>query len=121
VGDIPYRQLVVWKEAHAFALQVYRSTEIFPKYELYGVTSQLRRAALSVPTNVVEGYARRSSKECRRFFDISVASLAEAGYLIEFARDLGYFRPETADHLFAQQGRVGYLLHRFLLSSASHR
>lgn len=112
-----HHKLIVWQEAHKFALAVYRASDAFPKHELYGITSQLRRAATSVPTNIVEGYARQSSKECLRFFNIGDGSLAESGYLVELARDLGYLDELSADKLLQQRSKVGYLLHRFQTAS----
>ena len=76
----------VWQRADALALEVYRATQDFPREELYGITAQLRRAALSVPTNIVEGYARRGDKELARFIDIALGSLAE---LEAWAAELG--------------------------------
>lgn len=86
----PYERLIAWQRAHAFALEVHRATAQWPKEERYGLTSQVRRAAFSSAVNIVEGCARRGRREFRRFLDISYASLAEAGYILLLARDLGY-------------------------------
>src|SRR3989449_4303389 len=83
----PFERLEAWKVSHELALAVYRATESFPRQELYGLTSQARGAALSIPTNVVEGSAKRGPAEFRRFLDISLGSLAELAYLLIFARD----------------------------------
>lgn len=72
-----WKKLEVWQLADEFARGVYRVTAGFPREELYGITSQLRRAALSVPTNIVEGYSRRGDRELVRFLDIALGSLAE--------------------------------------------
>ncbi len=85
-----YRNLIVWQKAHLLALSIYKITEKFPKDEKYGLTLQIRRAALSVPANIVEGYNRKSKKEFVHFIDISFGSLAEIEYLLEFSLDLGY-------------------------------
>ena len=85
-----YRNLIVWQKAHLLALSIYKITKKFPKDEKYGLTLQIRRAALSVPANIVEGYNRKSKKEFARFIDISFGSLAETEYLLEFSLDLGY-------------------------------
>jgi four helix bundle protein len=89
-----YRDLNVWQKADELALESYKLTKKFPKDELYGITSQLRRAVLSVPTNIVEGYARKGDKELARFVNISLGSLAEVEYLLSFSRKLGYFTDE---------------------------
>lgn len=90
-----YKDLIVWQKADVFAHQVYLKTRSFPKDELFGITSQIRRAALSVPTNIVEGYARKGDKELARFLNISIGSLAETEYLLGFANRLGYI--DTTD------------------------
>ena len=80
-----YKKLIVWQKADVLAYQVYIETKDFPKEEIYGVTSQLRRAALSVPTNIVEGYGRQGKKELRWFINIALGSLAETEYLLDFS------------------------------------
>ena len=90
MSDDRWKNLEVWQLADAFAREVYVATENFPKEEMYGVTSQLRRAALSVPTNIVEGYSRRGDRELARFTDIALGSLAESKYLLHFSSGLGY-------------------------------
>lgn len=83
-----YRKLEVWQLADSLALGVYRATKSFPNEEIYGITSQLRRAALPIPTNIVEGYARRGDRELARFVDIALGSLAETRYLLSFCAKL---------------------------------
>jgi four helix bundle protein len=85
-----YKTLIVWQKADELALKVYKLTETFPKKETFGITSQIRRAVLSVPTNIVEGYSRRTKNEFSRFIDIARGSLAETEYLLEFSNALGY-------------------------------
>ncbi len=92
-----YKTLIVWQKANELALKVYKLSEDFPKYEIFGITSQIRRAALSVPLNIVEGYGRRSKAELSRFIDISRGSLAETQYLLEFSRELGYIKTSVTD------------------------
>ncbi|MDD5544826.1 MAG: four helix bundle protein [Acidobacteriia bacterium] len=108
-----YRNLRVWQKAHALALEVYKLTRSFPRDELYGVSSQLRRAVLSVPTNLVEGYARRGDKELARFVNISLGSLAEVEYLLEFSRALGYLNQKDFERIEASRDEVGKLLWAF--------
>src|SRR5215470_7007719 len=85
-----FTDLRVWQKGHAFVLQVYRLTKNFPAEERYGLTSQLRRAALSVPTNIAEGSKRQTNAEYARFLNIAEGSLAESEYLLMVSRDLGY-------------------------------
>ena len=94
-----YRKLIAWQKAHALALRIYKISDSFPSREIYGLTSQLRSAALSVPTNIVEGYSRTSQKEFKHFLDIALGSNAEATYLVEFAKDIGYLSTDDASDL----------------------
>gem|GEM_PF-542463 len=112
----PYRQLVAWHAAHAYALQMYAMTESFPTHERYALTSQLRRAAVSVPTNMVEGYAKHSPKELLRYLDIAAGSLTETEYLLELARDLGYFNQAEYDQIEETRSKAAFLLWKFTLS-----
>jgi four helix bundle protein len=85
-----FRDLVVWQRAHAFVLAVYRISEGFPSSERFGLTSQLRRAAASVPANIVEGYRRRTSPDKLRFYNTAQASADECLYHLILAHDLGF-------------------------------
>jgi len=85
-----YKKLKAWEKCDKLANKVYETTVIFPKEEIYALTSQLRRASLSAPTNIVAGYSRNSKKEFHKFLTIALASLAETGYLLEFAQAQGY-------------------------------
>jgi four helix bundle protein len=85
-----FQDLVVWKKAHDFVLGVYVFTRSFPKEELYGLTSQLRRAAVSVPANIAEGFKKVSKADKARFFNIAQGSLEESKYYLILARDLEY-------------------------------
>ena len=95
-----FTELKVWQRGHALVLNVYRMTVAFPNVERYGLISQLRRAALSVPTNIAEGSKRLSRQEYARFLNIAEASLAETEYLLIVSRDLGYITtPQAAASL----------------------
>lgn len=85
-----FKELTVWQKAHQFVLAAYKFTRSFPEDEKYGLTSQLRRAAASVPANIAEGFTRRGRSGQARFFNISQASLQEAHYYLILAQDLGY-------------------------------
>jgi len=98
-----YTKLQVFHETDKLALEIYLLTKGFPKEELFGITSQLRRASLSVPTNIVEGSQRNSTNDYLHFLSISLGSLAEVGYLVSFATRLGYINPAEAEKIYAQQ------------------
>jgi four helix bundle protein len=85
-----FEDLIVWQKAHQFVLAVYRFTESFPKAELYGLTSQLRRAAVSVPANIAEGFKKKGRADKARFMNIAQGSLEESRYYLILSRDLGY-------------------------------
>jgi four helix bundle protein len=108
-----YKKLIVWQKADELAFEVYKATERFPKSEFLGITSQLRRAALSVPMNIVEGYGRKSNAELSRFIDISLGSLAECEYLLEFSERLGYLANNEAARLYELASNVSKLLWKF--------
>ena len=85
-----YQSLEMWQRAHEWVLGVYRVSRGFPRSEVYGLISQLRRAAASVPMNMAEGYGRRGNADKLRFYNIAEASLNEADYQLLLAHDLGY-------------------------------
>jgi four helix bundle protein len=105
----PYEKLHAWHECHELALAVYRATKRFPVEERFGLTSQTRRAAFSAAVNIVEGSARRSTKEFRRFLDISLSSLSEVGYALRFAREAGLLADEEWSALNDRQSRARFL------------
>jgi four helix bundle protein len=85
-----FEDLIVWQKAHQFVLEIYRYTEQFPKKEIYGLTSQLRRAAVSIPANVAEGFRKKSRVDKARFFNIAEGSSDEWLYYLILSHDLGY-------------------------------
>jgi four helix bundle protein len=85
-----FEQLIVWQKAHQFVLGVYRFTENFPRSETYGLTSQLRRAAVSIPANIAEGFKKRGRADKVRFMNIAQGSLEECRYYLILAKDLNY-------------------------------
>lgn len=90
----PYERLKAWSACHDFVLGVYRATSKWPREEMYGLTAQVRRSALSAAVNLAEGSMRRGSREFRRFLDVSLGSLAEVSYTLKLATDLGYLPKE---------------------------
>ena len=111
-----YRKLIVRQKADELAYQVYLSTKDFPKEEVYGMTSQIRRAVFSVPTNIVEGYGRQGRKELKQFINIALGSLAETEYSLSFANRLGYLKQECYQKLESLRQEVGNLLWKFYQS-----
>jgi four helix bundle protein len=94
-----HRKLKAWHLADALALTVYRATLTFAKAELFGLTAQMRRGAVSVASNIVEGSARRSEADYLRFLDMAFAAARELQYHVSLAQRLGYLKPELAEEL----------------------
>ena len=109
-----YRNLEVWKQAHLIVLDVYRLTGTYPKEELYGLVSQTRRAASSVPTNIAEGCGRGSDADFGRFLQIALGSATELDYHLLLAHDLGYGDTQTLNALSLKLDRVRKMLNAFL-------
>ena len=89
-----YEDLEIYKESYKLALEVYKLTKNFPKDELYGLTSQIRRASTSITLNIVEGYGRLSKEDFKRFLKISLGSTNETKTLLKFSKDLNYINDE---------------------------
>ena len=106
-----FTDLKVWQRSHALVLEVYRLTSDFPREERYGMTSQLRRAAASVPTNIAEGSKRRGAQEYARFLNIAEGSLAETEYLTILSRDLTYLTGDAARGPLKEIGEIARMLH----------
>jgi four helix bundle protein len=102
-----FTDLTVWQKAHAFVLSIYCLSAGFPKNEIYGLTSQLRRAAVSIPANIAEGFKKRSSADKVRFMNIAQGSLEECRYYLILTRDLEYANTER---LLLELDEVGRLL-----------
>jgi len=107
-----FRKLIVWQRAHGLALAIYKASEKFPKHEMFGLTSQVRRSAVSVGANIAEGYALGTAPNYLRHLNISVGSLAETESHIEIAHDLEYLSDVTYENLTEKAREVGYLLSR---------
>lgn len=103
-------KLIVWQKSHELVLKIYKITENFPKEELFGLTSQIRRAAVSIPSNIVEGKARGSNNEYNRFLLIARGSLEEVKYQLLLARDLKYISDEKYNSTLELAKDVGRLL-----------
>lgn len=106
-----YRDLKVSQRSHAVVLQLYRLTGSFPAEERYGIVSQLRRAAVSVPTNIAEGSKRRSKAEFAHFLNVAEGSLAEAEYLVQLSGDLGYLTHDVVGTVLPEIDEVARMLY----------
>jgi four helix bundle protein len=111
-----YRQLIVWQVADDLVFQVYQVTKDFPGSELYGMVSQLRRAAVSIPCNIVEGAGRQGKNETRHFVNIALGSFAETEYLLQLSHRLGYLNEKQLAGLATLTSRLGALLWKFFKS-----
>ena len=109
-----YKELRVWKHAHQLTLDVYRVTKSFPAEERYGLTSQLRRATSSIPTNIAEGSGRGSNADFCRFLWIAMGSAAETDYELVLARDLGYLSPDDYDTFAEALASIKRMLNAFI-------
>jgi four helix bundle protein len=105
-----FKELKVWRKAHVMTLAVYEATRAFPREELYGLTSQLRRSAASIGANIAEGCGRRSDGEMCRFLQIARGSASEIEYHILLARDLQYFREEQFRELSCEADELQRML-----------
>ena len=94
-----FRKLQIWERSHGIALETYEITRGFPKEEIYGLTSQMRRASISIPTNIAEGCGRDSNADFLRFLYISMGSASELEYLLELAKDLNYLDHDNFESL----------------------
>jgi four helix bundle protein len=109
-----FQDLQVWKKAHQLVLDVYRMTKAFPDDERYGLVSQMRRAAVSVPANIAEGFKRRGQADKTRFYNIAEASLEEVKYYLILSHDLGYTSENEA--LMTEAETVSRMLYRLIQS-----
>jgi four helix bundle protein len=105
-----YRDLAVWQKAMDFAEQVYLTTENFPKSEIYGLTNQVRRASISVASNIAEGSARKSTLDFMRFIKIALGSLVEAETQIILASKLKYINEDAEQNLLSMSDVIGKML-----------
>src|SRR5437899_12857294 len=112
-----YERLEAWQAAHQLVLLTYRVTKSFPRHELYGLTSQARRAAFSAAANIAEGSTKRGPREFRRYLDISIGSLSELSYTLRLAWKLGFLSDgdwKTLDGLRAPASRLTWKLYASL-------
>ena len=105
-----FRDILVWQKSHLLVQEIYRITKLFPMEERYNLTSQMRRAAYSVPCNIVEGFRRNGKTEGLRFYNIAAASLEELKYQTLLSLDLGYFHREKYLQLERQEEELSKML-----------
>lgn len=113
-----YRDLIVYQKGYRLTLEVYRVTRKFPKEELFGLVSQMRRSAVSIPCNIAEGYRRNHRKEYVQFLHISLGSCGELETLISLSRDLNMVENDDLADLYSLQDEISRLL-RGLINSLS--
>ena len=114
-----FRDLVVWQKAHEFVLAAYRLTESFPDREKFGLSHQLRRAAVSIPANIAEGFGKRSQAEKARFLNIKEGSLEECRYYLILTDDLGYGETDSLTLMLQEVSRLLNAYARAILASGS--
>lgn len=108
-----YEELHFWQQSRALAILVYKKTENFPDSEKFGLTSQIRRSAVSVPSNIAEGAARLSNKEFIRFMNISMGSLCELSTQIDIAKEVGYMNEQDFEFLRKEVISITKMMSRF--------
>jgi four helix bundle protein len=115
-----YRDLAVWQRAMDLAKNIYRATAHFPNEERFGLVNQMRRAAVSIPSNIAEGHARSGAREFQRFVSIALGSVAELETQVILSTDLGYLENQTKEDLLLQLDTVGKMLRGLHKSLAAH-
>jgi four helix bundle protein len=116
-----FTDLVAWQKARDFAVEIYRTTEKFPRSEIYGLSSQLRRAAISVSSNIAEGFSRNTSNDKNHFYAIAKGSLSEIESQLLIARELGYANIENLNDTMGKKVELGKLLSGLIKSSQNRR
>ena len=111
-----FEDLEVWGKSHLFVLEIYKISKEFPNSELFGLTSQLRRSAVSIPNNIAEGSGRSTTKDYLHFLIQSRGSLYESKYLIILAADLGYINFEIKENLLNKIHEIGKMLNALITS-----
>ena len=111
-----FKEIIAWQKAHELVLKIYKYTKDFPTEEKFGLVSDMRRAARSVPTNIVEGFARQGHKDALNFFNYSEASLEELKYHTLLAYDLGYIDQKTYNELIKSEEESGRILNKWMKS-----
>lgn len=114
-----FTDLIVWQKAHRFVLQIYKLTKDFPKEEKYSLIDQLRRAAVSITSNISEGFYRRTSNDKSHFYYMSIGSLAEIQNQLIISRDLGYLDNEMFQRIGKESVEIHKLINGIIKSSTT--
>ena len=109
-----FKELLIWQRSHQLVLEIYLVTKSFPKEELFGLTSQMRRSSASIPTNIAEGCGRNSDAEMSRFLVIAQGSAAELEYQIILSKDLSYISLETFNKLSLELTEIRKMINTFI-------
>lgn len=109
-----FRNLLIWQKAMLLVTDIYESSKGFPKEEIFGLTSQIRRCAVSIPSNISEGYGRNSNQEFIRYLNISIGSLFELQTQIEIAYNIGYYNEESYTKIYGQTRELEIMTVTFL-------
>jgi four helix bundle protein len=115
-----FRDLLVWQKSMTLVTEIYKISKGFPKDEAYGLTSQIRRCAISIPSNIAEGYGRNSTNEYLHFLRIATGSLYELQTQMEISMNLNYLEQETFDHLYECSREIERMLSS-LIGKIRHR
>jgi four helix bundle protein len=115
-----FTDLVVWKEGHRLVLNIYRITKKFPKEEIFALTSQIKRAVVSITSNIAEGFSRNSKKEKLQFYAIALGSLTEVHNQLLIAQDLKYISQLEFDEVKNQTVTINKLIHGLMKSAQNH-
>lgn len=108
-----FEDVILWQKAHKFVLSIYKMTSDFPKSELYGITSQIRRAAVSIPANFAEGFQKKSNTDKLRYYNISQGSINETKYYLILIMDLNYFDTTI---LIEELKEIGKMLSSYMIT-----
>lgn len=114
-----FTDLIVWQKAHELVMRIYKETKSFPREEIYGLTSQMRRAAVSVPANIAEGYRKRGKQDKVRFLNIAQGSLEELKYYLILSIDLEYSNDKTIGRLAEEVSKILESYLKAILTSIS--
>ncbi len=111
-----YKDLIVYQKAYKLTLEIYVTTKNYPKDELYGLVSQMRRSAISIPCNISEGYRRGHRKEYIQFLHIALGSCSELETLLSLSKDLGFLDEQAFNNLYQSQDEISRLLRGLITS-----
>jgi four helix bundle protein len=105
-----FRKILVWQKSISLVTKIYKSTSYFPKEEIFGLTSQIRRSSISIPSNIAEGAGRESTKDFLRFLYISMGSIFEMQTQLEIAKNITYIKEEEFNHLYEDSREIERML-----------